>query len=362
MRILFVTSSSINGGAQKHIRDMFRCLSESGNDVYLAAPEGWLTDELAKYSKKIYKINVDFHTIHELSSIFDAVKPDITNTFILSGGVFGTLSWKKRKYGKLFVTVNNPIIYDGISRKGKILYPLFYKWMAKYANAFLVKSDKVRDEVEETINSKKPVISIKNGIDFSIFDKDAMYLNLRNDLGISDNEIVITNVAVLDERKGQMHLIEAVNNLHTKYPVQLLLVGEGPYRGRLEKKILDLRAESYIHLIGRRSDVNCVLANSDIFVLSSFHEGLPNALMEAMSMAIPCIATDVGGVRQLITNSNEGVVIQARNSDQIVKAVEFLLNNREKMREVGKYGYMRIKNEYEQSKVASELLEIYHKF
>lgn len=359
MRILFITSSSINGGAQKHIREMFKSLSELGHDMFLIAPSGWLTDELETFGDKVIRINVGSKTVPNIERLMDQIKPDITNTFILSGGVFGVAAWKKRKYGKVFVTVNNPVIYPGITVAGRILYPCMYRWMSKYASAFLVKADKVRDEVAKVIRNKKPVISIKNGIDFSVFDKDKEYPDIRADLGIIRGEIVVTNVAALDVRKGQEFLIGAVVELHKMYPVHLLLVGEGADEERLKEKVSSNGADKYIHFLGRRSDINVILANTDIFVLSSLHEGLPNALMEAMAMGLPCIATDVGGVRQLIDNQNNGLVINVESDDDIREAIEWLISNQEKSEKYGLLAWEKMQKQYKQDKVAKELTSIY---
>lgn len=362
MKILFVTSSSINGGAQKHIREMFLSLSNMGHNLYLAAPEGWLLDELSIYKDRLYQLSTLRMSKKKLEAIMDKIQPDVTNTFILSGGVLGVLAWKKKKYGKLFITVNNPVLYDGISVIKRILYPRFYRWMSGYASAFLVKSDTVRNEVKQVIKGDKQVLSIKNGVDFNKFNRFVSYPDIRMKLGIHHDEIVIANVAVLNERKGQHYLINAIAELRKQYPVHLLLVGEGSFRETLENCVKEINAIEFVHFLGRRSDVNVVLANSDLFVLSSNHEGLPNSLMEAMAMGLPCIATDVGGVRQLITNSSQGFVIPPKNPQKIVAAITYYLDNKKVMKEVGKNAYEIICKNYEQQAVAKELLNIYKHF
>ena len=322
MKILFITSSSINGGAQKHIRDMFLTLSKQGNDVYLVAPSGWLMDELSQYDNHLIKMDLSIKNTKNLKKILSQIQPDITNTFILSGAFFGVLAWKQKKYGKIFVTVNNPVLYDGVSFLQKQIYPKVYRWLSKFASAFLVKSDTVSDEVAQIINRKKPVLSIKNGIDFSVFDKCGSYEDLRSEYKVKKDDILISNVAALDLRKGQRHIVDAVAELRNEYPIHVFLAGDGDDKEALIKYVTDNNAENFVHFIGRRSDVNSVLANSDMFILSSYHEGLPNALMEALAMGLPCIATDVGGVRQLIRNDVEGIVIMPKSSEEIKLAIE----------------------------------------
>lgn len=362
MKILFITSSSINGGAQKHIREMYKSLSALGHDMYLVAPEGWLTNELVSFKDKIIKMNCVAKSIKDLAGVIEGIKPDVTNTFVLSGGIFGTMAWKEKKYGKLFVTVNNPVVYPGISTVRRILYPSMYRWMSRYVSVFLVKADKVRDEVAEVIRNKKPVISIKNGIDFNIFDKDIEYPNIRIKFGITKKDIVITNVAALDIRKGQQYLVEAAIELRKKYPVHIFLVGEGNDEERLKEIVKEKMAQNYIHFLGRRSDINVVLANSDIFILPSLHEGLPNALMEAMAMGLPCVATDVGGIRQLIDDADKGIVIHSKSVDEIIYAAKAVIDNPEMATMIGKNANKEMIKKFNQQEVAAELLTIYERY
>ena len=359
MRILFITSSSINGGAQKHIRDMVRCLSKIGYEVHLVAPMGWLLEELLEYSERIHVLPASIKNVRRLQVLIEAIKPDITNTFILSGGLFGCVAWRKKKYGKLFITVNNPVLYEGIPRVRRFLYPKIYRWLSCYATAFLVKSNVVRDEVELVIRNRKPVISIKNGIDLKIFDRNAHYEDIRTAFGITPKDIVLTNVAALDKRKGQNYLIEAVCRLSEKYPIQLFLVGEGIDETKLKKQVADEGAGGYIHFLGRRNDINTILANSDIFVLPSLHEGLPNALMEAMAMGLPCIAADVGGVRQLIEKETEGYVVTPRSVEQMICVICNILHNPTQANQMGELAYKKIESQYRLEGVARQLIQIY---
>lgn len=361
MKILFITTSAINGGAQKHIRDMFISLSRRGEIVYLIAPQGWLTDELCEYESRLYKIGPSLKSQKKLVKIIKEIAPDVTNTFILSGGVMGTLAWKKVKCGKLFITVNNQVIYDGISFVGRMIYPVFYRWMAKYCRAFLVKSDSVSDEVKTIIHDKVPVLSIKNGVDFQKFDRNGMFADLRAEIGAGPEEKIVTSVAALERHKGQRFLIEAVALLK-EYPIRLVLVGEGSDADELHQFVDSLGISARVSFLGRRSDINSILANSDVFVLSSLHEGLPNALMEAMSMGLPCVSTDVGGVRQLITDDDKGILVEPKSAVQIKNALCTLLDDSEKARQIGENAYTYMYQNFRQETVMEEMINIYNNY
>lgn len=360
MKILFITSSSINGGAQKHIRDMFRYLSDNGDDVYIVAPKGWLMNELSTYYKEQYFLDASVKNIFKLAAIIKCLKPDIVNTFLLSGGCFGTAAWRISKCGKLIITVNNSVTYFGISIAGKTIFPVLYRWMSKYASAFLTKSDKLCEEIVKVIKKKKPVYSIKNGIDFFEFDKYNIYPDIRSKYGIAAGDIVVTNVAALIERKGHKYLIEAIRRLHEEeIRVHLIIVGDGPYKEKLQNQVNLYKIESYVHFLGRRKDVNAILANSSIFVLCSLNEGLPNSLMEAMSMGLACVATDVGGVRQLIPGPEIGVVVMPGSTEEIFNGIKKVIEKTQYVENVKLNAYSHIKLNYSLENVVKNLIDIY---
>lgn len=360
MRIVFITTTSINGGAQKHMRDMFLELSKKDNQMYLIAPKGWLVDELKDYENNIFLIDGKLSENKKVAQMLDEIKPDVINTFLLSGGMLGYTAWKRKKEGKIFITVNNPVIYDGIKLPNKILYPMFYRYMAKGANAFLVKSDKVREEVELTIRHKKPVLSIKNGIDFRVYDKEIDGAKLRESLGVPKDSVLITTTGALEERKGQRYLIDAVVSLKKEYDKLFCwIAGGGSLLEELQKYISEKSANDYIKLIGNRKDIPEVLAATDIYVLPSLHEGLPNSLMEAMAMGLACVATDVGGVRELIIDDGMGIVINAKNSDEIEEALKKLLGNGSLADGMADKAYERIRSTYSIDVVSDELEKIY---
>jgi glycosyltransferase involved in cell wall biosynthesis len=138
-----------------------------------------------------------------------------------------------------------------------------------------------------------------------------------------------------------------------------MLAGEGPSLQSLIRLTEQLRVQSYVHFLGRRSDINRVLANSDIFVLSSYHEGLPNSLMEAMAMGLPCISTNVGGVEQLITDHLNGIIVESKSSSSIIKALEYFINQKDSARKMGTEAYRKMITNYRQPIVSKELVDIY---
>jgi glycosyltransferase involved in cell wall biosynthesis len=143
-------------------------------------------------------------------------------------------------------------------------------------------------------------------------------------------EKIIVSVGRLEPQKNQKLLIDAfalVSSKHIDY--RLIIFGEGSLRSDLEKQIVQLNLQDRISLPGTIDDVVSHINNCSIFVLSSDYEGLPNALIEAMALGLPCISTDCspGGARELIHNNRNGIIVPCRDPLSLSNAILYMIEN-----------------------------------
>lgn len=154
-----------------------------------------------------------------------------------------------------------------------------------------------------------------------------------------ENTLIITSIAELHERKGLKYLIEAVGELVAKYPnIKLVIIGEGSERNNLENLIGKLKLENHVVLLGRQKEIPKLLKSSDIFVLPSRREafGLVNA--EAMITGLPIVASNVGGISEIVEDDESGILVEPENSRELAKALRKLISSeslRENMAKVG---------------------------
>lgn len=138
----------------------------------------------------------------------------------------------------------------------------------------------------------------------------------------------IVSVGRLMQQKNQMLLIEAFSDVYQMHPeYELVIYGEGPQRLALEKRIKELRLADCVRLPGSTRNVFDEIANSEIFVLSSDYEGMPNALIEAMCLGIPCISTKVSGAIDLIKDHENGLLVDVNDRKAMKDAMVELIEN-----------------------------------
>ena len=174
-------------------------------------------------------------------------------------------------------------------------------------------------------STKKSSPLIYNGISS---DNENYYLKRK--LSYSKNNTLavrIISVGRLTEQKGYHFLLTAINLLKEKRKVELDIIGDGPLRNKLEQQAQSLGLAQKVNLLGYRTDVLELMSGADIFISSSLWEGFPTVILEAMTIGIPVIATDIPGTRELIDNGNTGILVPVENPEAMAKAVSYLISN-----------------------------------
>lgn len=150
---------------------------------------------------------------------------------------------------------------------------------------------------------------------------------------------VIVSSGRLIEQKNHLLLIDAFSRISYKYKeLTLVIYGEGPNRNVLSKRIQELKLKDRVFLPGYTSDIVNKIKDASLFVLSSNYEGMPNALMEAMALGVPSIATDCdgGGARYLIEDGKNGLLVPTKDVEKLADAMDFVLSNPDMAQSLGK--------------------------
>ena len=189
---------------------------------------------------------------------------------------------------------------------------------------------------------------IYNSINFNLFDPPISYnSNLKNEireeLNLKSSDFIVGAVGSINPIKGYEFLIEAAKELKKKYNnIKIIIIGkilqtQIEYYNKLKDKILEYELSDVVYFIGEKSDIVKYYSIFDIFVLSSISEGGPRVTLEAMAMEKPVIATNVGAVDDQIIQNKSGIKIPIKNAKKIAEKIEFLLNNRDFAKKMGKF-------------------------
>ncbi len=190
-------------------------------------------------------------------------------------------------------------------------------------------------------------VLIENAVDTDQFARRMTPQEAKPRFGLAAQRLVIGSVGRLSAEKNFAGLIRAVASLLRQgADVDLVLVGDGPERTRLEALVAELGLQDRVHILGYRADTIDLYQAMDIFVLNSLREGLPNVLLEAMAMELPVVATRAGGIGRLIGHECNGLLIHPEADDQLVAAIGRLLADPALRRRLGVAGRRTVESEH----------------
>lgn len=220
--------------------------------------------------------------------------------------------------------------WSGETRKDRLYYDVNKRTLRRFRRVIAV-SERIRSELLRYGARPERVVVIPNGIDTDEFRRDpAVASAVRQRLGVAEGDVVIGAVGRLETVKCYDLLIDAFDEVKRHVPrARLLIAGEGPCRPALEAQIAAKRLANACTLLGQRSDVRDVYQAFDVFVQSSRSEGSPNAVLEAMALEVPVVATDVGGTRDLVTDGADGRLVPFGSVDDLARAIHRSLDGGE---------------------------------
>jgi sugar transferase (PEP-CTERM/EpsH1 system associated) len=239
------------------------------------------------------------------------------------------------------------------------------RWLAPLIDRYVAVSPDLRDWLIDRARIRQSkVLYIENGIDVSAFNLPRTIPRQRLGHFAPAGTVLIGNVARLDKIKDQAGLISAFKLLHEKpghADCRLVIAGEGPQRHALERQIAELDLVDTVRLLGNRDDVAELLAECDVFALSSIAEGLPLTLLEAMAAGLPVVATDVGGVALVVEAGVNGTLVPAEDPKAMAAALGAYVEDSDQRRRHGDAGRTRVSTRFDLSGMVAAYSTLYDK-
>jgi len=233
----------------------------------------------------------------------------------------------------------------------------------RLAHRILVNSEAIRDYIVEHDGAPSgKIVVIRNGV--VPVSRANAHDDVCNELGLDAGTTLVGCVARLQEVKGHRFLIEAAaavlrTRTRARTDVHFVLVGDGMLRSEIEAQAATLGIADHVHLLGDRSDVSRLISGFDLVVLASLHEGLPNAVMEAMTAGVPVVATAVGGTKELITDGETGFLVPPADSAALAERITSALADKELSRRIALRGLDFVKDIFDINKMVESVEALY---
>ena len=204
-------------------------------------------------------------------------------------------------------------------------------------------------------------ITVLNGVDLQYYarSKSSSTASKKAELGLVASDPMVLCISNLNTQKRIDVLLDAFFRVSKNYPrAKCIILGSGPLESDLRRKTVGLGLADNVMFAGHVGDVRSYLEVADLFVLSSDKEGLPLSLGEAMAYGVPCIATDVGGNKEIVLDRQTGLLVKARAPEQLAEAIEYLLAHPEERCRMGANALTRVREHFDLEQSMGKLQQV----
>jgi len=289
-------------------------------------------------------------------------RPDIVDTHQSKAGALGRLAALLAGTKVTIHTIHGHVFYDFFGKLKSSLIVLVERLLARHSSLLVAVSENVRKEILAfKVGTPEKVITIPYGIELDKYlSIDGHRGNLRRELGFSERDIVIGNVQRLVPTKGHRYLFRSIQLLKESAPeVRFVIAGDGEMRGELEQLAENLGLKENIYFLGFREDVDNIYADSDVLIFPSLTEGAPFAIIEALASARPVVATDVGGISELIDEGKCGFVVPAKDPRALTEALLKLIRDEGLRKSFGENARSRVYPHLSHTRLVKDMEKIY---
>lgn len=342
------------GGAEKLALDLVSKIDREKFETILVSlfpKKNTIYEEIAeKRGVRVVYLNKkpgpDMFTFLSVWKLLNSIKPDIVHTHIYASSYVYPWMVFHRKVNWVH-TVHSIASKELYSFHKLLMKRIYYKY-PKF-NPIAISEEVKKSIIEEYHVNSDSIVTIYNGIDLSEFTPK-LQKNRQPDI-----EFIC--VARFNDVKNHRMLVDGFK----KYTLEnsqarLTLVGDGELKPEIINLVHELGIKESVHFVGQTSDVQSYLSKADVFVLTSKYEGLPLSVLEAMSVGLPIIATDVGGISDVIRQEENGLLIQSNDVEGLCRAMCLMTKNniliekikKQNIKDAHKYDLKQTTKRYEQ--------------
>lgn len=328
LRVAMLLESDAPGGAERMTLLLAEELRRRGHSVCPVGPDngsGWLAEQFRArgFAPETFSIRraLDWRCLRGLVRLIERREIDLVHSHEFTMSVYGAAAALMRRKPHIMT------MHGGVYYTHRWWRRVALRWACHNSSSVLAVSSATRAQLQQALHLPDGAVDvIPNGVDFQPGLRDPV----RRELAVAEGEVLIVAVGSLYAVKGHIVLLRALAELGTSgcaMPYRLAIVGHGEEETALRAFVLAHGLSDRVVLLGYRPDIPSVLAAADIFAMPSLSEGLPLALLEAMVAGKAVIASDVGGIPEIVTTGDDGLLTRAGDHGALALALRRLIED-----------------------------------
>lgn len=380
-KVLFIITKGNFGGAQRYVYDLATNIPKQDFDVIVACGDqdgdtlknklelsGIRTLTLNGSGREINTVS-DFSVLKQIIKIIEQEKPDSIHLNSSKIGFLGVVAIIYLRLKSLIFDLKCSIplcvftshgwAFNEKNRKTfwKYIYILSYYITILGSDEVTAVSQKTKKDICWLPFIKNKIKVIHNGMsDFETLNREESRKILE-----CDKKILICSIGELHPSKGYDVALQAISKLSSdiKEKICYRIVGEGEERVNIESQIAELELNDNVKLLGQIDNAKKLLSGVDILLLPSRNENLPYVILEAGQSKVAIVATSVGGIGEIITDMEDGILVHKENVKELLEGILYIISHQDKQKEFGEKIFEKIKKEFSIEKMVKETTKLY---
>ena len=327
-RVMFLSHAFAVGGAEEMVLNLVRHLPPHYEPAVVCIHEA------GPIGLEIQQTGVPFNVLGLKPGLlrpFDVLRlqdflyqcqPDIVHTFLLTGSLYGRFAAMMARVPVVIGTEVN--VYE----RKRPLHALAERWLMRGTDAVIASAESVREFYIKQINADPAKVEvIYNAVDWSRLETTISREDMRRAMDVPVDGPLLGIIARLTEQKGHRVLLDALAQRPDLSRAHLVIVGDGPLSAALQRQAAGLGIADRVRFLGARRDLGNILSAIDVFVMPSFWEGLPLAMVLAMGAGLPVVATRVAGIPEVVQDGVNGLLVTPGESGELGAALSRVVND-----------------------------------
>ena len=332
--ILEIIGDSTLAGAPRHLLSILENLDRDKFKVSCICPPGPLAGEIKsiKPHLDLDVISMDsrfsLKSINRIRRAIDFIKPDLIHVHGTRAGALGRLA---------ALGSNIPIVYtEHLWTHSFKLNNRFLNYLHHIGGWFLDLFTSQNIAVSQAVKDYMIAANISYAEKIEVIYNGIEPTKTKAKIFSDSQKIVLGTVGTLLPLKGFQFLIQALPEIRQEFPeVNLEIIGEGPFKPALVREVKKQKMEKFVKFLGFQADIEKCLEKIDLYIQPSISESFGLAVVQAMSVGLPVIVTRTGGLPEVVTEGKSGLLVEAGNKKELIKAILTLLRDRGLARRMG---------------------------